>query len=103
MYVLEKDEQRLPDKLKFPSREQGVGINELAQGNINLVQNFGRFIDKIFNGIQVVESDEQKVPGSRAEENLVFESHSHQIIKLIHTGGIQSHDGGMNQPLKNCP
>lgn len=106
VHVLEEDEQRLSEELKFSLRQRGVDLQEehrqltpasdlgrapdrpsahLHHPPVRLVHVvhhrrgvFGQFPD----GVHVVVGDEQQVLGPWAEEDLVLEGHDHQLVKL---------------------
>jgi len=57
-------------------------FNQLSESFIHLVQNARGIVYEILDGVQVIECDQQNVFGPRAQQHLVFESHSHKVIQL---------------------
>lgn len=57
-------------------------INQPSESFIHLIHNPRGIIYEILDGIQVIEGDQQNVPGPGAQQHLVFESHCHQVIQL---------------------
>lgn len=49
---------------------------------IHLVHNRGSLSHEVSCGVDVVVRDEQQVSGPRAEGDLVFEGHDHQLVQL---------------------
>lgn len=47
-----------------------------------MIQNARGIADEIFDGIQVIERDQQDVFGPGTQQDLVLESHSHEVIQL---------------------
>lgn len=57
-------------------------LYELLIRLVNLAENAGSVFHKVLDCIHVVEGDEEDVLRPRTEENLVLESHGHQVIEL---------------------
>lgn len=55
-------------------------FNQLSEGFVHLVQNAGGIMYEILDRVQVIERDQQNVFGPRAQQHLVFEGHSHEVI-----------------------
>lgn len=66
----------------FHHPAKGSHLNQLSESFIHLVQNARGITDEIFDGIQVIECDQQDVFGPGTQQDLVLESHSHEIIQL---------------------
>lgn len=72
--------------MSHPFSEESY-FDQLPEGLIHLVQNGRGVGDEILDGIQVVERDQQNVPGPRAQQHLVFEGHSHEVVELQRNRG----------------
>ena len=57
-------------------------LYELVVRLIDLAEDAGSVFHKVFDGIHVVEGDEEQVLRSGTEKHLVLESHGHQVIEL---------------------
>lgn len=61
-------------------------LYELAICLIHLAKDAGRVPNKVFDGVHVVEGDEQNVLWPWTQEDLILESHGHQVIELVGQG-----------------
>lgn len=73
--------------MSHPSPEDSY-FHQPPEGLIHLVQDARGIGDEILDGIQVVEGDQQNVPGPRAQQHLVFEGHSHEVVELQRNTGM---------------
>lgn len=57
-------------------------LNKLLVRLVNLVQDAGCVFHKVSDCIHVVEGDQEDVLWSWAEQHLILEGHSHQVVEL---------------------